>query len=460
MSHRGGFNRNINYRGGYNNRNHPYQNDNGNFRPQKQFNAYQTVNAHSSNTIEPPITPQTANNNDQNEVKRLKDISMLPYLERRNLKPLLTGNPRFHLVGFNGVPKYIKASVFLSDMVLHLPEIRARSIISVHSIVNAADSNLNDFQIGFNSVKIIKKLEEILGTGYIELYKSNVQVVIPDIESYNNCEYNRLVNDDLTLQKQPYKLSHADMHILKIMEMLEEICGDKYHYISAICSTGNCTYINVNNSSSVLLLSSAAEKHKFKIEACDTIAITGSIPSALMPAQECDTPINNSATAKLTPEEIVKYGGFKLIFDLHLKEQKDKELNLIKRSLRENQACIQTSMDENENKIAEKLAPLEIKVNACLSRLEEISEKCDNNLSYMKTMEQNIITAISNNNQASLKTPPTQKATTVTAAKILRPQRGGSVNPSTNGTTDKTTKQGEDKWMKKLEEEIDETIAE
>jgi hypothetical protein len=64
---------------------------------------------------------------------------------------------------------------------------------------------------------------------------------------------------------------------------------------------------------------------------------------------------------------------------------------LIKRSLREDQASIQTSLDENENKITEKLAPLEIKVNACLSHLEEISEKCDNNLIYMKTMEQNII---------------------------------------------------------------------
>jgi hypothetical protein len=148
------------------------------------------------------------------------------------------------LVGFNGVSKYITASVFLSDMTLHLPEIRAKSILSVHSIVNAADRNLNDFQIGFNSFKIIKKLEVILGIGFIELYKTNVQVFIPDKESYYNCEYNNIV------------------------------------------------------------------KH------------------------------------------IVKYGDLRMIFDKHSKEQKDKELNLIKRSLRESQTSIQTSLDENENKIS------------------------------------------------------------------------------------------------------------
>jgi hypothetical protein len=47
----------------------------------------------------------------------------------------------------------------------------------------------------------------------------------------------------------------------------------------------------------------------------------------------------------------------------------------------------------------------------------------------MKTMEQNILNVISNNNQSSLKAPQPQKAITVTAAKNLRPQRGGSVNP-------------------------------
>jgi hypothetical protein len=123
-----------------------------------QMVAYLANTSHNSNKIEPSITPQTVNNNDQNEVKRFKDISMLSYLERRNLKPLLTGNPRFHLVDFNGVPKYIKASVFLSDMTLHLSEIRAKSIISVHSIVNAADSNLNDF---CNALDILSSIRQI-----------------------------------------------------------------------------------------------------------------------------------------------------------------------------------------------------------------------------------------------------------------------------------------------------------
>jgi hypothetical protein len=65
-------------------------------------------------------------------------------------------------VGFNGVPKYIKASVFLSDMTLHLSEIRAKSIISVHSIVNAADSNLNDFCNALDILSSIRQMCSLL----------------------------------------------------------------------------------------------------------------------------------------------------------------------------------------------------------------------------------------------------------------------------------------------------------
>jgi hypothetical protein len=50
-------------------------------------------------------------------------------------------------------------------------------------------------------------------------------------------------------------------------------------------------------------------------------------------------------------KHIVKYGDLRMIFDKYSKEQKYKELNLIKRSLRESQATFQTSLDENENKI-------------------------------------------------------------------------------------------------------------
>lgn len=461
---RGGFNRN-NFKGGFFKRAHPYQHDNGRFRqPQRQFNEYNTYNPNTSNSTEPSKAQTVKNNEPNNEVKRLKEITMLPYLERRNLKALLTGNPRFHLVTFNGVPKYIKASVFLSDMVLHIPEIKAKTIISVHSSVNAVDNNLIDFQVGFNSVKIIKRLEEILGTGYFELYKNSVQLVIPDIESYNNCEYNQTVNDDLTQHKQPYKLTHSqDMNILKVMEMLEEICNDKYHYISAICNTGNITYINVNNSSSVLLLSSAAEMNKFKIEACDTIAIIGTIPSSLIPTHDIDTPVNISATSKMTPEEIVKFGGFKMIFEKFSKELKDKDLNMIKRALRESQATVQRSLDENERRVDEKLSPLETKVNTCLSRLEEISEKYDRNLSYMQSMEQNIFSMEQNiihaiNNKTPVLKATTTKTPNANPGKNQRPQRG-SVNPPISGTTEKAAKPGDDKW-KNLEKEIDETNTE
>lgn len=90
-----------------------------------------------------------------------------------------------------------------------------------------------------------------------------VQILIPDVESNSNCEYNKLIDDDLTQNKQPFKLSHEETNTLKVAEILENICGEKYNFVSAICCTGNVTYINVNHPSLIFVLSNAAESNNF-----------------------------------------------------------------------------------------------------------------------------------------------------------------------------------------------------
>lgn len=439
------------YRGGKNfrgNARQPFYHESRYARPpmrkQRVQNQDNSINnfAHKSN---PNVTKKVEL---EESTKILKDISMLPYLERRGLKGLLSGNPRFHLVAFNGVPKYIKLSMFLADMCTNIPEIKSKMIISVHTAISSSNRDLVDYQIGFNSLKVIKRLEEILGTGYVELYKGNVQIVIPDIEAYSNCEYNKVVTDEMTQTKQPFKLMHKDMCVLNVIEMLEKICGEKIHFVSALCCTGEISYITVDHSALVINLNAAAESYKYKLEQSETIAMTGIIPSSLLPQETQNTPLNASQTSKLTSEEIVKFNGFKKIFDQFAKQTKNEELNLLKRSLRESQNAIENSLSNNEKRISEKIFPLETKINAVYARLETIELK-------MHEMEQSITKAVSS---GTTKAPGIKKAnSTSTRSSQRQLTNTSSVSPSTYGVTEKTAIEGDGHQWENLEDEIDNT---
>lgn len=430
--------------------NHPYQAGyRNNFKNPQNAHRNQNYNVHNSDNMPNPEPNYRHTNND--EVKRLKEISMLSYLEKRGLKAILTGNPRFHLVAFNGVPKYIKTSVFLTDLIRSIPDLRPKAVISIHCSQNKNDNETIDYLIGFNTIKIMKKLEEVCGNGYLNLYKKMVQFVMPDLESYNCCEYNVNVEEELTITKQPFKMTHTETNITEIITILENVCGEKFFHVSAICCTGETTYINVNHSALFFLLNKAADEFNYYIESSDTIAMTGIIPSALMPAEIEDTPVNSSSTAKLSTEEIVKFNGFKSIYDNYAKELKNQEINLIKRSLRESEATLHNAFNDLENKIEEKLIPIETKINTCLTRLEEVSQKLDRNQLFMIEMEKRLLYAVNNKETKIIAKPNTTTATTTVKA-TRGNKRQPPVNPSTNGTTG----MGEGEW-KHLEEEIDNT---
>lgn len=429
----------------------------GNFRKNKRQNMFRSgpyLNSNGRQNFSRPLNYErvgdeslNSSNSTQSQATNSHHSNIpTPTFDDRNLKALLIANPRFHLVTFNGLPKYIKTSMLLNDLALSIPEIKPKSILSVHSYKNSANDNLKDFKIGFDSIKIIEKLEKFCGTGYKELYKVMVQFVMPDIQSNSDCEYIKPASDDLTRNKQPFKLIHHDTTLAKITEKLEGICGDKFEFITSICCIGEATYINVSHSALVFLLSTPNESYGFKIEPSSSIALTGTIPSELMPIVNSDTPINANATSRMTPEEIIKFNGFKSLHDSFLKEQKDHEVNLIKRSLLESQASIQRTLNDMGERLEQKLTPLEVKIMAENSRLHEIIKKLESNQNRLITM----MTLIHESSKAQGDVTNTKRTTS------KRGQR--SVNPSTSGITDNNNiSNGSQFNLVQLEEEIDNT---
>lgn len=398
-------------------RNIPYARDYANNYNNNSPNYFrQPENSNGSHCSRQNVSLEKSNKKIENveSIRRLKEISLPLYMQRRGLNAIMSGNPRFHLVGFNGVPKCIKTSIFLADMALNVPEVKSRTIISIHTTLNNCEPPTVNYLVGFNSVKIIKKLEEIFGTGYIELYKANVQVVIPDIQDTKECEYNHLVNDETQRSISPYKLTHKDTNLLNICEMLEEICGDKFGFVSAICCVGETTYINLNLPNLLLKLTEAAEKFAFKIAESDTIAMTGTIPSEYMGDESADTPINQAETAKLSTEEIVKFTGFKSLIEKHEKEKKNESTNLIKATLLSLERQLQSTMYQTERNIEQMVAHQELKISSGFAKLED----------SMNRLEMEIEIVRQNTN-----------------SKTIKPQLRKSSNP-VNSPTSETTGKG------------------
>jgi hypothetical protein len=180
--------------------------------------------------------------------------------------------------------------------------------------------------------------------------------------------------------------------------------------------------------------------------------MTGIIPSSLLPQETQNTPLNASQTSRLTTEEIIKFNGFKKVFDQFAKQTKNEELDLLKRSLRESQNAIANSLSNNEKRVSETMFPLETKINAVYARLETIELKMQENSKEMKSMEQRIIKAV---NSATTKLPSNKKANPTTTRSSQR--NTTSVCPSTYGGTEKTAMEGNGHQWENLEEEIDNT---
>lgn len=338
-----------------------------------------------------------------------------------------------HLVGFNNLPKYIKPSVFLADLTLHIPDIKPKNIISMHVAINNNDNEKLNYMIGFNSVKIIKKLRDILGTGMVKLYKDEVQVVMPDLQTTSYCEYNMIVNDNVEMAKQPYKLTHKEeTNALKVVEMLEEVCKEKIIHVNAICCTGLITFINISHSPLVLTLRNAADINGFELSESDTVALTGNVPSELLPQVDDNTPINDSATARLTTEQVVKSYGFKAIMEQYSKEQKDQSVNLIKDSFVKMKEVMFRSFKDVEEKLERKFDPIEAQLNLEHARYEDSINKLDVKVNEILEVQRAILEMVKKN-EAQKK--PQQQQSQRRQSQRQPPASSTAVNPPTCGIT-------------------------
>lgn len=309
---------------------------------------------------------------EEEDKKRLRNLSLMPYLERRNLKGLLNANPRFHLMEFKGVPKFIKPSAFLEDLTQSMPDLKVKHFISIHIQRNASDDSFVDYKVGFNNIKIISRLKEIMGTGSIDLYKSSVQLVFPNVDELNMCEYNRVISDEIggASAKNPYKLTHGSTNLLAAVKMLENVCQERIWFVTAICCNGIETYINLGDASLLFCLNRHSHDCKYKVEPSDTAAFVGLIPSEFIPpTDELTTPVNITATAKLMPEEIVKYNGFKVIFEKHATDVKTAQIDLIKRSLLETQSAVSSQFSNLEFHLEQEFNAIKGEVETCKIQL-------------------------------------------------------------------------------------------
>lgn len=403
-----------------------------------------------------PFNMTNQGNVEEEKKRRIQNLAMLPYLDRRGLKALLSANPRFHLIEFKGVPKFIKTSVFLGDLIQAMSEIVGKSIISIHSHVNSSSNDLVDYKIGFNNVKIISRLQEVLGTGSFSLYKTEVQVVFPDLTAMSDCEYNRVVGDDFFTngKNSPYKLSHASTHLLEVVIMLERVCLEKFWSISSICCNGENSFINLTDPSVVFCLNGFAHECQFVIEPSETTTFTGTIPSELLPIEGSpNTPINSASTAPLTPTELVKFDGFKAIFATHATNTRTALSTMIKRSLVESQACTSARMNNFEARIIQELLPLKnsastfrAQLDLFANQLKSIDDKIDN-LANVLTSTNDLLGKFVNKRDDKKKIDKLSKRMSipdsdpVPTGKVdanIFPQhhhQTSAVNPSKNGTT-------------------------
>lgn len=318
--------------------------------------------------------------------KRLSDLQAMPYLERRGLTQLLSGNRRFHLMAFKGVPKFIKTSQFMIDMISNFAEIKERCFVSIHSSTNQTNDELVDYKIGFNSLKIVSRLRDVFGTGSINLYMTDVLVVYPDPKDMKMCEFNRIMDSEMANanEKNPWEISHENATLLDVVMMLEKVCAEKFWALSAICCNGRKTFINIIDSSILNNLHKYAGESSFSIKPGETAVFTGLIPSELLaPESSKETPINESRTGRMTKEEILKHSGFKALVDKHSEDTKHALFNRIKDSVTDCQKTLSNQMNEIESRSMNEIAKGFNRERYIRDQLEYHSER-------LNTIENNI----------------------------------------------------------------------
>lgn len=329
---------------------------------------------------------------DEDNNKLMNNFVIMPSLERRGLKDLLVANPLFHLIEFNGMPKSIKTSIFIEDMMRSLPNIiKAENIISIHSQKSFVADDIIDYKIGFSNTHIISQLREILGSNSVELYNAVVQLVYPDLRQMESCEFVRVIDIDLLDIgiKNHFKLSHVYTNLFRVILMLEQICQEKFWSISAICCNGEQTFINLSDPILHSCLVKYANEFHYKIEQSDTASFTGRIPLELIQFENpCNTQNNNASTAKLTSEELVKRNGFKSLLNKYTARVNDSQLTSIQRSLLELRTFMNSRMSQVESKISHEIFPLK---NSVLT-LEKTVNRNTNTTSLMHSLLDNYVT--------------------------------------------------------------------
>lgn len=392
----------------------------------------------TSNVTSNPFNMASKSSVDEQNQKRLTQLSMMPYLERRGLKGLLLGNPRFHLMEFKGIPTFIKTSEFLRDLIVGMPDIRAKSIISIHTTKCSSQEGFVDYKLGFNSVKIITRLKDILGTGMIQLYKNSVQLVFPDLTETKLCEFNRVVGSEyfLPMDKSPYKLTHETASLVDVVLMLEKVCMEKIWGVNSVCCNGENSFISLSDHNLLFCLNRFAIDYKFKIEPSDTATFAGTIPSELIPIEDTNpnAPTNGTQTAKLSSDDILKFDGFKSLFDKHVADAKNSQLMLIKRSLQDSQVAMSTALNAFENSIRHDLTSLNNSISIQRAQIDLLTNQFGSIDNKTDIINNNITRTYDLLARYVAKRDEKKKVDKLN--KRLTQESGNSVNPSTNGKTD------------------------
>lgn len=381
--------------------------------------------------------------------KRLRILSSVPYLDRRGLKGLLVANPRFHLIELNGVPKFIKASEFLHDLMTSMPNVKVKHVVSVH--IHEANADVVNYKIGFNNTRIIAGLKEILGTGTFQLYKKSVQAVFPNLAENKMCEFNKVVGDNFfqPVNKSPYMLTHKEASLLAVVEMLEKVCGEKVWGINSVCCNGFKSFITLSDPNLLFCLNRCASECNFSIVPSDTATFTGTIPSELIPFEDTNikAPTNSSDTAKLSTEDLIKFDGFKILVDKHTADAKASHLTVIKRSMLEFQSTMNARMNEFEsitnqefmglkNSIDIQRAQVELNSNQLKSIVEKSDIINENIIKTFELLNRYVYKRDEKKLERLSKRMTTPEQTSQHSSSFNDEAIGEAVNPSTNGKTD------------------------
>lgn len=307
-------------------------------------------------------------------LSKLAKLRTTHYLERRNLTSVLQNNKKFHLITLKNFHKSMPIHANILDFCQIFPQ-KEKHLVSVHIQTNENDSNFYNLRLGLDDVSLFNYLHEVFGVNAVQIYKSEVSMILPRLNESKDCEYNLLYDDPLVSSNQTYKLRHEPRSTVKILKIIEDIVKDRIFEIKNICTNHKVTYISFTNNQIQSLVSNVLKDMNITVEVSETVTMYGTLPSSLTVLGTSNVP-NSSGTACMRTVDLINQFGWKRAHNNIVVAKREGELKRVENLLYGFEERFKNFMERFVNRVSDEQSNI-------LSTLSQINRVVCNNTSEL-----------------------------------------------------------------------------